>query len=410
MLNGSSVCMLMSELTIDCREDYDAKGTGCIPKPNESMYTVIVIVIIIALVLILFALSGCVYYWRYSARARMIRCAKIVQHYSDLEHSSPIGNLSNQGGESRHDSTLEMTALTSKLFDAPEELGEVSRKRNLFRSAPKLTMGTNVAQPDHDTLAAARIPCDTLHEGQIDAGERQSGITVAQHEELRAYLTKRTMRRQYTPLHCAAVCDAELHVVRSVVQIAPAAVAMQDSHGLDAVQVAVNHAADKELVATMVVGCLQAGGVELDGWHTILERSDCGEYVAAVVSLVQRGVAAKEQSSDQHPGKPTPLALRCGRSRQFAHRPPPIALQVTSASIEAVEELAYVLDSRHRKGIDVAAQDNKSILETAILYRKRYGPLRSNSRCCLLRVRNRVACYGFCSGTRRLRVESCTNH
>ena len=391
---------IFTNFSLDCQsEDYDKIGTTCVPKQPKAQQTYTVIVVISALVLFLFSLLSCLYYWRYSARVQTIRCSRIVQHYVNLAGMYgvlSIGDPSNRGGKFRHDSTLEMTALTSKLFVAPEELSEVSRKRNLFRSPLKLTTGTDVAdQPDHNTLLAAETDSsvDSLHgnRGKIVAAEGRSAIIGAQHEELRAYLNKRTMRRQYTPLHCAAVCNAKLRVVKSMVQMAPAAVAIQDYHGLDAVQVAVNHAASCQLVAELVVGCLQAGGVVLDGWHTILERSDCGGYVTAAVSLAQQGVAAKRQSSDQPAGRPR-LLLRSGRSRRFTPRPPPIALQVTSATVEAVEQLAYALDSKHRKGIDVAAHDNKSILETAILYRGRYDPRRSSLGCCVLHVRNLFTC------------------
>ena len=80
---------------------------------------------------------------------------------------------------------------------------------------------------------------------------------------------------------------------------APEVVAVRDSTPLhrssDAVQLALKVSAPPEVVAEMVVRCLQATGIAPDGWHSILESNEYSKYVAAVVAFVQQDAAVHLQ-------------------------------------------------------------------------------------------------------------------
>ena len=242
-------------------------------------------------------------------------------------------------------------------------------------------------------------------------------------------------RHKYTGFHCAVLRNADMALVRSMLRAAPDLVAIEDSAGKDAVQLAVKYQRSEELVAEMVMRCLQAG-CKLNGWHSILENAEHTKYVVAVVSLVQEAAQVKHISapSPQHTHSTTSLASELGelatprgmddmqQTQRLDHmfstlnsiRPSdtsavqfalphlmlaaetsvkssflrrsegsvntllpaascsaPIAEQVTSVEQQAVHQLASALDKRNRHAIDVAALENRTILEDASLYLKR---------------------------------------
>ena len=88
---------------------------------------------------------------------------------------------------------------------------------------------------------------------------------------------------------------------------------------------------------------------DFDGWHYLLERDSCLSYVTSVISLVQHE------------------ALSCGSHIYLQARE-----QFTSPAQKAVEQLAASLDSKQRVAMNVAAPQNRELLEFASLYLERY--------------------------------------
>ena len=103
-----------------------------------------------------------------------------------------------------------------------------------------------------------------------------------------------------------------------------------------------------DLVAELVVRSLEAGE-DFDGWHYLLERDSCRSYVTGVIHLVQHE------------------ALRCGSHVYLRARE-----QLTSPAQKAVERLAASPDSKQRIAMNVAASQNRELLEYASLYLERY--------------------------------------
>ena len=56
--------------------------------------------------------------------------------------------------------------------------------------------------------------------------------------------------------------------------------------GRDAVYIAVEFRANSELIAELVVRCLESG-VAFNGWHYLLQQDSCSNHVKAVIELVQ---------------------------------------------------------------------------------------------------------------------------
>ena len=189
-------------------------------------------------------------------------------------------------------------------------------------------------------------------------------------------IRKPVSRHKYTGFHCAVLRNADMTLVQSMLRAAPDLVAIEDSAGNDAVQLAVKYHCSEELVAEMVMQYLQAG-CKLNGWHSILEDAEHRKYVAPVVSLVQEAALVQHTSapSHQHAHPTTPLAAELGElaTPRGATHSAPIAEQVTSVEQQAVHELASALDKRNRHAIDVASHENRAILEDASLYLKRFS-------------------------------------
>ena len=117
--------------------------------------------------------------------------------------------------------------------------------------------------------------------------------------------------------------------------------------GRDAVYTAVKYRASSELIAELVVRCLESG-VAFNGWHYLLEHDSCNKHVKAAIELVQ------EEASDHPP---------------HAHyKSTPIAEQLMSPAQEAVAWLSRSLDSMQRTAMNVATQQNCMLLEKGMLY------------------------------------------
>ena len=52
-------------------------------------------------------------------------------------------------------------------------------------------------------------------------------------------------------------------------------------------EIGVKYGARPELIAELVVRCLETG-VEFNSWHYLLERDSCSGHVNAVIELVKR--------------------------------------------------------------------------------------------------------------------------
>lgn len=207
-------------------------------------------------------------------------------------------------------------------------------------------------------------------------------------QELRGCVEERVSRNKYTGFHCEVLQNADLALIRAMLHAAPEVVAVRDSTHLhrssDAVQLALKVSAPPEVVAEMVVRCLQATGIAPDGWHSILESNEYSKYVAAVVAFVQQEAADHLQlqrvcsstslGRRRHQRHTTPehCPAQHGTSRaQPIRHSAAIAQQLTSPEQEAVYQLASALDSMHRRAIDLATPENKKSLEDASLYLKR---------------------------------------
>ena len=119
--------------------------------------------------------------------------------------------------------------------------------------------------------------------------------------ELQTYLqqARTTNRFRFTHFHCAASCDADPQIVRSMLLISPELVATKDTRGRDAVQLATHLKASTTLVAEMVVRSIQAG-TTLDGWHALLEGDDCCGYIPVVLDLVELEATAGRPQTFSH--------------------------------------------------------------------------------------------------------------
>ena len=121
--------------------------------------------------------------------------------------------------------------------------------------------------------------------------------------------------------------------------------------GRDAVYTAVKYRASSELIAELVVRCLESG-VPFNGWHYLLQHDSCSSHVKAVIKLVQ------EEASEHLP---------------HAHyKSTRITEQLTSPVQEAVAWLSMSLDSMQRTAMNVATKQNCTLLEKGMLYLGRF--------------------------------------
>ena len=245
--------------------------------------------------------------------------------------------------------------------------------------------------------------CENLAFGPDSKSRSLQGdpeLATREHE-LRGCIEEPVSRHECTGFHCAVLRNADITLIRAMLQAAPDLVVVRDSRERDAIQLALEHSSRTEVVAEMVVRCLKTSrGIAPDGWHSVLENNEHSKYAVAVVALVQqeaatslqlqgapsssslrhwhvlRGLRRSLRSSEHRPAAILPSHSRDSRPQPI-RRSAAIAKQLMSVEQEAVAVLASALDSKQRRAIDVASPENKTILEDASLYLKRCAHMHS---------------------------------
>ena len=139
-----------------------------------------------------------------------------------------------------------------------------------------------------------------------------------------------------------------------MLEVAPKLVAERTLKGKDAVQLGVEYRADPELVAQLVVRCLETKA-DFNGWHYLLEHDHTSTHVIAVTNLAQQEASTVFKAAGRDWTKSTPVLE-----------------QLTSPEQMAVEWLASSFDSKQRLAINVATLKNRQHLERCMLYLERY--------------------------------------